>query len=248
MAARMAAMNQPMGGPMPLPMGFNPASAATWNNMTNMSPWPQMQPNQLFNPAQMMVPPTDPFFAAHQQAMMYAKQAYQMAVAQQAMAAAGEEWERGSSMSFGGSVYGGGSTTGPIPNTPFALGLGGGPGAGNNWSTSSMVYPSSARSMYGGAQSEYGGVGGGGGNWGSSRSVYGENFGPPSSSKSPPVRPGVHQRESGYFPPIPPIPQSQSIPNPRANPRNRAVSQPASPNKSPAPRKAPPPSSWKAGV
>jgi hypothetical protein len=37
--------------------------------------------------------------AAHQQAMMFAKQAYQMAVAQQAMAAAAEEWERGSALS-----------------------------------------------------------------------------------------------------------------------------------------------------
>src|SRR6266852_4933563 len=38
-------------------------------------------------------------FAVHQQAMMIAKQTYQLAVAQQAMRDAADEWERGSAMS-----------------------------------------------------------------------------------------------------------------------------------------------------
>ena len=60
-------------------MQANPAAAAM---MGQQAPYMQMQ---------MQVPPNDPrFMAAHQHAMMVAKQAYQMAVAQQAMAQAND--------------------------------------------------------------------------------------------------------------------------------------------------------------
>jgi hypothetical protein len=50
-----------------------------------------------------MQPLTDQFFfAAHQQAMLIAKQAYWMALAQQELAAVAEEWARGSSVGFCG--------------------------------------------------------------------------------------------------------------------------------------------------
>ncbi|KAJ6530674.1 hypothetical protein B0H19DRAFT_1273665 [Mycena capillaripes] len=112
----MGGMN-PMGMPM---MGFagSPAAGISPAGWAGAGPWQQQQP-QMLSPAQFMLSPPAPapnsdpnFYAAHQQAMMIAKHAYQMAVAQQAMAAAGEEWERGSSVGgFGGrgSVYGGGA-------------------------------------------------------------------------------------------------------------------------------------------
>ncbi|KAG6906381.1 hypothetical protein DXG01_014196 [Tephrocybe rancida] len=122
-------------GRMPMP-GLNPMMGA-WN-MPNM-PNPMMSPNMM-SPAM----GADPgYIAAHQQAMLFAKQAYQMAVAQQAMAAAGDEWERG-------SAYGG-------------------PGAGSVYGGAASVY--GGGSVYGGVGggggSVYGGVGGGRG------SVYG---------------------------------------------------------------------------
>jgi hypothetical protein len=46
------------------------------------------------------------FFAAHRHAMMIAKQAYQVVVAQHAMAISGDQWERSSNIG-GGSVSGG---------------------------------------------------------------------------------------------------------------------------------------------
>ncbi|PPR02710.1 hypothetical protein CVT26_009813 [Gymnopilus dilepis] len=245
-----------MGSPMGMPMGFggSPSPAGWGGNMPTM-----------LSPAQFMIPPpADPnLLAAHQQAMMIAKQAYQMAVAQQAMAAAGDEWERGSAMGgFGGSVYGGSSPGPSMMTPPFGmLGM----MQGNSWPSSASVYGGPARSMYGAtlspqdgmissSRSEYGGPGGrGGANWSSSRSTYGESFGPsldPYSRKGM-KRPGMSARESGYFPPVPPLPAAQqangrSSPDLRANPRLRTTSQPASPAR--GVRKAPPPSSWKAGV
>ncbi len=111
MNPRMSAVNpmMAMGSPLAMQMGqmgFGGApGAAMWGGGMGMA-----QP--MLSPAQFMVPPpADPaFLAAHQQAMAYAKQAYQMAVAQQAMAAAADEWERGSTVGGfggGGSVYGG---------------------------------------------------------------------------------------------------------------------------------------------
>ncbi|KAF9469533.1 hypothetical protein BDZ94DRAFT_1242627 [Collybia nuda] len=247
-----------MGGSMPMQMGFGGSPAM---NPGFMGGWPQQPNPQLLSPAQFMPPAPDPnFMAAHQQAMMYAKHAYQMAVAQQAMAAAGDEWERGSTVGGfgGGSVYGGASPS--VIGSPYGMGMGmsgmGIQSPSNGWSTGSVVFPPTARSMYGGGisgtRSEYGG-GGGGGRWTSSRSSYGENFGPPDRSSKASAsqgRPVYGQRDSGYFPPVPPIPQNTGSPAGKGSPRSRTTSQPASPGRTSGGgvRRAPPPSSWKAGV
>lgn len=249
-----------MNGPMPgMPGMLTPQMTGNpmwgWTPMPSM---PQIAPGQMLSPAQFMVPPpTDPtFFAAHQQAMMYAKQAYQMAVAQQAMAAAAEEWERGSTVggfSSSQSMYGMPPSTSSIMGSPYGM------GGGNGWSTGSTLFPSSAsRSpMYGsGAMSEYGG-GTRSGGWNSSRSVYGESFGPSSPS---PRNPGAanrgrlssYTRDSGHYPPMPPIPPQGNNKNiahrQAANPRARTVSQPANPvrtRNAGSPASKAPPSSWR---
>ncbi|KAK7695214.1 hypothetical protein QCA50_002404 [Cerrena zonata] len=184
-----------------------------------------------------------PFLAAHQQAMMIAKQAYQMAVAQQAMAQANEEWERGSTAT---SAYGGGyggmsnmSSMGSMGNMG-GMGMGMFPGQYGmpGWG-GSMMFPNSAQSMYAGSvvgselgggwasQSVYGGpgdrssrmfnnAGGGGGgqaNFSSSRS---DAFGPTSS------RPGAR-------------PRTKTAPSDGALPAQHARARGG----------APPPSSWK---
>ncbi|KAK7051645.1 hypothetical protein VNI00_004624 [Paramarasmius palmivorus] len=253
--ARMAPMNPMMmpGGQMfPGPFG---AMAGGWPSP--QSTGPQFQ---LLSPTQFVVPPpTDPsFLAAHQQAMMYAKQAYQMAVAQQAMAAAAEEWERGSAIGFSSSqsMYGGPSGT---------MSMYGGMGGGNGWSTGSVIFPSPTgpgprTSMFGmsGARSEYGGpTASGGGGWGSSQSVYGM----PTSQSQERTRTQSNFASSNrttfmeggrQFVP-PPIPQQKTSSSPRGNPgnpRSRTVSQPANPSPSRGTggqRKAAPPSSWKQG-
>ncbi|KAJ7146575.1 hypothetical protein C8R44DRAFT_757815 [Mycena epipterygia] len=244
-------MGMQMGMNMPMGFGSPPGSMAPgWPG------WQQQASPSMLSPAQFMVPPpADPnFFAAHQQAMMIAKQAYQMAVAQQAMAAAGDEWERGSNIgsTYGGgggraSVYGG-STVGPSPPMGTPFGMMQSPGIGG-WSPGGGMFPSAPRSMYGGggARSEYGG-GGGGGGWSSSRSVYGEAFGPSTERYSRSGSSGnlaaQAKTSSGYFPPVPAVPQGQSGRPGPGNPRQRTASQPASPSRTGAPRK--PPSSWKA--
>lgn len=245
--ARMSALNpmMNMGGQMPMQqqVGFvgNPGLGSPWGNM-NMGM--NMGPQSMLSPAQFMIPPPadQNFMAAHQHAMMIAKQAYQMAVAQQAMAAAADEWERGSTVGFsgstvgfsGGSVYGGGGTS---PGYGMMGGMGMMP-LQNQWSTGSMY-----GGMGGGTRSEYGGGGGGGGgNWSSSRSSYGESFGP---SPDRFARNRTNQRESGHYPPVPPIPSSHEQQAKNA-PRSRTTSQPSSAGRGGV-RKAPP-SSWKAGV
>ncbi|KAL0951992.1 hypothetical protein HGRIS_008646 [Hohenbuehelia grisea] len=230
---RMGMMKNMMGmgpTPMSMPMG----SPGGWNVMGG---WPQAPSAML--PSQFMMPPPPPpgadanFLAAHQQAMLIAKQAYQMAVAQQAMAAAADEWERGSAYGGGGgSVYGGGS-----PSVGYGMGMPGG------WQQGGMMFPPSPRSMYGGvAQSEYGGGSTMGGGWGT-RSVYGETFGPAANNRA---SRNVPKSSHGHS-------ASQGNPlSPRDNPgspgtRSRTTSQPTSPGR-PGVRRAPPPSSWKAGV
>ncbi|KDQ31453.1 hypothetical protein PLEOSDRAFT_175853 [Pleurotus ostreatus PC15] len=238
--ARMG-MNSMMPGGMPMGMGGLPNGSPGWSNSWQQG---QLMPGQFMPP-----PPTDPtFLVAHQQAMMYAKQAYQMAVAQQAMAAAADEWERSSNIGgfgSGGSVYGG-SMYGGSPSLPsMGMGMGG-------WG-SGMMFPPGPRSMYGGAaQSEYGGgMGGGGGGWGS-KSVYGESFGPSNTRENNRTSRGNllqmkqgygQQRDSTYSTTAN---QQQSSATPRGSSRPRTTSTPASPARAPGMRKAPPPSSWKA--
>jgi hypothetical protein len=100
------------------------------------------------------VPSTDPaFLVAHQQAMAIAKQTFQYAVAQQALAAANDEWERSSTMTgFGGPAA--------APQWGYGMGM-----------RQSAMFPAAPRSMYAGS------VGGGAGGWGGSGSVYGNAFG-----------------------------------------------------------------------
>ncbi len=136
-------------------------------------------------------------FAAHQQAMMIAKQTYQLAVAQQAMRDAADEWERGSAISgWGGgggrssiaapSVLGMGmNMNGNLGVNPFGMPPGAWPAGGGG---------SAARSMYAGsmyAASEIGAPGGGGAmGWSTTNSVYGESFGAPRDRSSRAFRQG----------------------------------------------------------
>ena len=148
-------------------------------------------------------------FAVHQQAMMIAKQTYQLAVAQQAMRDAADEWERGSAMSGWTGGRSSASTPGMLNmamglNMNMNMGGGGGggmggypgsagsfamSGAGGMWPNGGMSgFPgNSTRGMYSGyASSEIGGSGGGGsggGGWTTS-SVYGESFGAPRDRSS----------------------------------------------------------------
>ncbi|EAU92436.2 hypothetical protein CC1G_00655 [Coprinopsis cinerea okayama7 len=267
MNPRMSTMNPMMMGMQPQ-IGFPgvPGGGATWGMNMNMNlnmamqHGPMPSPGML-SPAQFMLPQpasNDPaFLAAHQQAMMIAKQAYQMAVAQQAMAAAADEWERSSNMGgFGGSVYGGvggsGGSVGPGSMiTPYGMGMGMmGMGQPNNWSTGSAIMGPSAssRSMYGGmssSRSEYGGgmmSSGGGrssvamGNWSSSRSSYGE-IGAASGGGGRSRHVSTGARDSiygghGNVPPVPAIPsgggdRSSIVGSSKAGPRQRTTSQPA---------------------
>ena len=174
---RMSTLNPMMGMglQMPMQMGFGSPNSVAWGGSMH-SPSPYLMP-----------PPADPnFIAAHQHAMMYAKQAYQMAVARQAMAAAGDEWERGSSIGgYGGSSMISASSSPAMMSPQFGMMP---MGQGYGWSNPSSVYlPSSSQSVCGGglvnsgginnSRSEHGGVSGPK-NWPSSRSSYGASFGP----------------------------------------------------------------------
>jgi len=133
-------MNMNMGNPMfnPLVSQMNMGNVTTSQQMFNpMMQTPIGMQSGMGMPMGFNLPPVPPMpnmmmgmdpsmMAAHQQAMAMAKQAYQMAAAQQAIIAAGDEWERSSNMGgFGGasrpptlfgtpsgSVYGGGSLLG----------------------------------------------------------------------------------------------------------------------------------------
>lgn len=204
-------------------LNFIPPSPMTWNAPAA----PMMSPS----PFMMPPPNADPqFLAAHQHAMMVAKQAYQMAVAQQAMAAANEEWERGSSVSaFGGM----GMNMAPMGGMPGMMP--GGYGMGYN----PMMF-SSAQTMYAGstAGSELG-VG-----WGT-RSEYG---GPSRNSRTSAM---FSSRQSAYG--LGAGQRSESQPmlttpgNSRPGPRPRTKTSPSDgslPTQHPRSRQAPP-SSWK---
>jgi serine/arginine repetitive matrix protein 2 len=208
----------PMMGMGANPMSFShSAGPPGWNWQQQGQPSPGLMPPQFGS---------DPnYLMAHQQAMMIAKQTYQMAVAQQALAAAGDEWERNSNVSgFGGSQAFGATPGfgGPSMNMNVGMfGMGGGMGGfgsgmgmgmSHGWPNPSLMVPSAPRSAYGGAfggaQSEYGGSPGGGSGWGS-KSVYGESFGPSSGdralktfSATPRGQPQnrLQQQQESYFP------------------------------------------------
>lgn len=210
------------------PHGWTPWQQQMGTGMSGMAPAAQFN-----DPA---------FVAAHQRAMLFAKQAYQMAVAQHAIAVAGEEWERGSNGGFGsgGSAYGGSTASvyggAGIRPTP-------GPGMGmmgmfmppGQWHGGPVMFPGAA-SMYGGGlsstQSEFGGASG----W-ASKSAYGDSFGP--SSRSSYLNAGSSASAYGG-----------SAPRPGPTPRQRAQTGAAPPSsstssRSPGRSRVPPPSSWK---
>jgi hypothetical protein len=104
---------------MGMPMGFNLPPVPSMSNMM-MGMDPSMM---VTDPSMVGMDPS--MMAAHRQAMAMAKQAYQMAIAQQAIAAAGDEWERSNNMGYNGvpraptmhgtppgNAYGGGSPLG----------------------------------------------------------------------------------------------------------------------------------------
>lgn len=228
-------------------LNFTPPTPVTWQSQTNMMGSMPSPPGMMF-PAP--PPNADPaFLVAHQQAMMIAKQAYQMAVAQQAMAQANEEWERGSTAT---SAYGGGY--GGMSNMSSMGGMGGGMGGMGNmgmgmgmgmfpgqfgmpgW-TGSMMFPNSAQSMYAGSVmgSEIGG-------WGS-QSVYG---GPGDRSSrlfngggaGTGGQTNFSSSRSDAFGP------TSSRPGPRARTKTAPSDAPL-PAQHARSRGAPPPSSWK---
>ncbi|KAF5311797.1 hypothetical protein D9619_002788 [Psilocybe cf. subviscida] len=234
--------------------GLSPMSAIPGMNQSMLSPQQFMS---------MVPPPSDPaYLAAHQHAMLVAKQAYQYAVAQQAMAAAADEWERGSTMGGlgggsvyggGGSVYGGGGGSVYGGGSPSMMNMNMMGGGGGGWGATGSVYGGGARPMFGGSQlgvnemmnssrSEYGGGGGRPQNWSSSRSSYGESFGPDQHARRGPAgatrraaNTNSVARDSGYFPPVPALPASSN-------------KKPGSPSRSTGARKvASPPSSWRPG-
>lgn len=250
MPPRMSMMN-----PM---VNFTPPTPITWqapNNMMNSMPSPQ---GMMFP-----VPPpnADPaYLAAHQQAMMIAKQAYQMAVAQQAMAQANEEWERGSTATSAYGGFGGMSNMSSVGGMTGMGGMGGMNGMGGmgnmgmgmfpgqfgmpGW-TGSMMFPNSAQSMYAGSVmgSELGINGG----WGS-QSVYGgpgdrssRMFSGGGGNSGGSVVGGFSSSRSDAFGPTSsrpgPRPRTKTAPSdgnlPTQHARSRAT--------------APPPSSWKKG-
>ncbi|KAB5593184.1 hypothetical protein CTheo_3347 [Ceratobasidium theobromae] len=153
------------------PSGFvSPGQQMGFNGFSTSQSMPFLHP-QLTGPQPMgfMPPPPPPgaseaYLAAHQQAMMIAKQTYLSAVAQQAMAAATEQWERSSNM--GGSVYGGSQMSvnmgmmgmpmmGMYPGSAYAASSYE-PSVAGGWGSASVFGgPSGARSVY--AASEYGG-------------------------------------------------------------------------------------------
>jgi serine/arginine repetitive matrix protein 2 len=255
--------------PMMAPGGMVISPLPSWG-----IPW-HLQPS---NSQQFMMPQASPdpnFLAAHQQAMMFAKQAYQMAVAQQAMAAAGNEWESStmsSSLGMGGmggvgSMGGMGMGMGMFGQGQGVYGMGpmGMMGGTGGW----MFPPPAARSSFypGGARSDIGISTGDGGRsnvgW-ASRSAYGESFGPTADRSSrgfegTSARP-IRQERGDRFSGQPRQPQTatksqgpQGDGGSSSRSRQRTSSVPhiprtmSPPSRAGIDRKAPPPSSWKLG-
>ncbi|KZT27510.1 hypothetical protein NEOLEDRAFT_90957 [Neolentinus lepideus HHB14362 ss-1] len=232
MGPRMNMLNAPnpmMGGGMP-GMNFGPSLQppmhwGAWPSGAPPTPMLTPQSTGMLSPQAFMIPPPPPsagqtFLAAHERAMMIAKQTYQMAVAQQAMAAAADEWERSST--YAGSTYGGASSA-----YNGSMGMG---GMNAGWSNGGVMFPAGPSSAY--AASDAGSEIGG---WGS-RSVYGESFGPPRNS--------MMQGQGFYSPRTESMGQMAAPARGGLRPRTKS-----SPHDQPRPssgKKAPPPSSWTA--
>ncbi|KLO20183.1 hypothetical protein SCHPADRAFT_884919 [Schizopora paradoxa] len=246
MGPRMSMFNQNMNPSMGMNMNFaGPQMNMNWQQQQRLQV-PQAVPGML-SPQQFMIPPpqmgmaADPaFLAAHQQAMMIAKQAYQYAVAQQAMAAAADEWERGSNIGgYAPSAISGGSGMNFGMGGMSSMGMGGWPNGGS-------MFPSAPRSMYAG--SDFGGPTSQAG-WGTA-SVYGESFGPSLATSTPRrtraqlgLGSGVAARDSVAFPST--FQRSESAGNiseKLGSASSRPARPPARPRTNTAPSKAPLPS------
>lgn len=186
-------------------------------NMTGMPPMPQMMPNmQGMNGMQgmgmnMNMGMQDPtMLAAHQHAMLIAKQTYQWAVAQQAMAAAADEWERtggsvaGWNPSSAASAYGGGAES--VVGFPSSASVAGFPTGGGGRAPSMFMGQGMGGMGMGGMG---GGMGmnpimmNGGGPWGymgSAQSMYAGSTYAPSEvgGVGPSQRPGFSSSRSEY--------------------------------------------------
>lgn len=138
--------------PMMSPMMSMPVSPMMMGMQANSFPFPNVSAATpgVSAPTQQQQPSGNDaaFLAAHQQAMAIAKQTFQMAVAQQALAAANDEWERSSAVT----------------------GFGGGPPQWGGMMSMGPMFPPAPRSMYAGSM-------GGNVGWGGTGSVYGGTFG-----------------------------------------------------------------------
>ncbi|EJC98789.1 uncharacterized protein FOMMEDRAFT_129141 [Fomitiporia mediterranea MF3/22] len=221
--------------------------------MGTMPGMPGMNMGMGLNPSQFMVPTPPPgadtaFLAAHQHAMRIAKQAYQYAVAQQAMAAAADEWERGSSVS---------AFTAPGAGMGTGMGGYGMAGMSNMWGGGTPMFPAAPQSMYAGsngmgAMSEAG--------WGTA-SVYGESFGPSVAANARRSQVFNNRNSSSGgpasmvgFPTYQRAESTSNMPQSKAQP-SRGVARPrtkTAPSNMPTPaqyrQSRGPPSSWRAGT
>ncbi|KZV67454.1 hypothetical protein PENSPDRAFT_754873 [Peniophora sp. CONT] len=244
MPGMMPQMPQMTGSPgmMPqMPMGMQGMQGMNGMNMQGMGMGMQDQQNMM---------------AAHQHAMLIAKQTYQWAVAQQAMAAAADEWERtggsvaGWNPSTAGSVYGGGAES--VVGFPSSASVAGFPASGR---APSMFMNQGMNMggmgggmgmnpmMMGSGGSVVGGMGGMGSPWGymnSAQSMYAGSTYSPSEVGGPSQRPNFSSSRSEYgggerssrafrAPPVPAMPsgmQQGQQGQGRGGPRQRTLTAP----------------------
>ena len=251
MGPRMGMFNPMMGAGTGVGMGPMANSPMAWNSQP-------ATPGGMMNTPMfpMMTPGADPMLlAAHQQAMMVAKQAFQMAYAQQALAAANEEWERGGTAA---SVYGGGAIGG-MGGMPSMGGMGGMGSMGGGlmpgmrpWGM--QMFPSS-QSMYtgsviGGSEIEGPSMAAGRGAGWASRTTYGVQGGYTGTAAE---RASAVYRNSQFLANGLGMPGARSeiggptVASGRGQLRQRTKTGPESPQQSPGTpgkRGGPPPSSW----
>lgn len=248
---------------MSMGMNFNPAMYPT-----GAFPWagaqgqafpgqPMFAPGVGLTPGFLMPPGAaqmDPsFMAAHHQAMLAAKQAYQIAVAQQALAAAGDEWERSSNVGGWPSAMAMGGMGMQMPQMGPNMGMG-------MMGMPSMMFtpPAAPASVYGGGSpgSVYGGGGGRPPMWTGTGSVYGESFGPSTTHAADrrrstvPAQPGVAFPSSSSHGRLDQLRQPQQPSSGQSRQRTRTAPSGAPPPLlSPAPPMPgalrTPPSSWR---
>lgn len=251
-------LNPAMGVPQ---ANFTASAPAGWGGWQGQQvPSPMMLPQQfMFGPQQMNTDPN--FLVAHQQAMLIAKQAYQYAVAQQAMAAAADEWERGSNISgFGAGPnmpnMGVGAFAGrPMGGVQPSLGMGMGMGSAAQpmWGMGTPMFPQGPQSMYAGSTT--GALGDANERWTAS-SAYGDSYGPAATSgtrRSQIMGNGagpssLPRAESSGHLQVPASSRSGPRPRTRTAPSNSPLPAQHSGYRSGGEHNRGPPSSWKVGA